>query len=199
MSASVINRNVVLVLNKNWQPIDVTTPAEAFCQMVTDVATALDIQGKDHLVPTRWKDWVNLSVREEDFSVGTPHGQVRVPTVIVLSKFSKMPIKRPKLTKQSLWERDKGTCQYTGKPLTPETANIDHIQPKSRGGASSWENLVIVDRTVNTRKANKTPSEAGLQLLKTPTRPAPVPAMAMIRNAHNVPDWELFGISSDKS
>lgn len=195
MSTSVINKSVVLVLNKNWQAIDTTTPAEAYCQMVTDVATALDIQGEDYLVPTKWSDWLKLDIRDEDFSVGTPHGRIRVPTVIVLANFSKMPVRRPKLSRETLWERDKGRCQYTGKPLTKESANIDHITPRSRGGKNSWDNLVIADKTVNTKKANKTPEEAGLKLISQPKQPAAMPAVALIRNPYAVPDWRLFGVA----
>ena len=51
----ILHKNIVLVLNRNWQAIDIKTPAEVFCQMATDVATALDIQGSDWMVPTKWE------------------------------------------------------------------------------------------------------------------------------------------------
>ncbi|MDF1853728.1 MAG: hypothetical protein P1U85_23040 [Verrucomicrobiales bacterium] len=60
MSASILHQNIVLVLNRNWQAINTKTPAEAFCQMATDAATALDIQGADFMVPTKWDDWQQL-------------------------------------------------------------------------------------------------------------------------------------------
>ena len=95
--SSILHQKVVLVLNRNWQAINTRTPAEAFCQMASDVATGLDIQGTDWMVPTKWEDWRNLPVRDEDASIGTATGLIRVPTVIVVSNFAKVPMKRPKV------------------------------------------------------------------------------------------------------
>lgn len=189
---SVLHKNIVLVLNRNWQAINIKTPAEVFCQMATDVATALDIQGSDWMVPTKWEDWKELPIRDEDFSIGTPHGEIRVPTVVVLSRFSKVPMKRPKFNARNLWVRDGGRCQYTGRELKPGEGNIDHVVPRSRGGATSWDNCVLAARDVNSRKANRTPEEAGMKLLATPREPREVPVTALLKNVHDIPDWEPF-------
>ncbi len=189
---SVLDKQVVLVLNRNWQAIDVRNPAEAFCQMATDTATALDIRDDSSMVPTRWEDWRRLPVRENDFSIGTARGRIRVPTVLVLSRFSKVPTRRPKLNFRNLWERDGGRCQYTGRLLRPGEANIDHVVPRSRQGATSWENCVIADRAVNSRKGNRTPEEAGLSLLSVPAAPRELPATMLLRNVHGIPEWEPF-------
>lgn len=189
---SVLHKNIVLVLNRNWQAINIKTPAEVFCQMATDVATALDIQGSDWMTPTKWEDWKELPIRDEDFSIGTPHGEIRVPTVVVLSRFSKVPMKRPKFNARNLWVRDGGRCQYTGRELKPGEGNIDHVVPRSRGGATSWDNCVLAARDVNSRKANRTPEEAGMKLLATPREPREVPVTALLKNVHDIPDWEPF-------
>lgn len=189
---SVLHKNIVLVLNRNWQAINIKTPAEVFCQMATDVATALDIQGSDWMIPTKWEDWKELPIRDEDFSIGTPHGEIRVPTVVVLSRFSKVPMKRPKFNARNLWVRDGGRCQYTGRELKPGEGNIDHVVPRSRGGATSWDNCVLAARDVNSRKANRTPEEAGMKLLATPREPREVPVTALLKNVHDIPDWEPF-------
>src|SRR5437763_12453252 len=94
---SVINKATVLVLNRNWQAINIRTPAEAFCQMATNVATALEIEGEDHIRPVRWDEWITLPIREQDEAVHTVGGAIRVPTVIVAVNFGKVPKKRPKL------------------------------------------------------------------------------------------------------
>lgn len=189
---SVLDKHVVLVLNRNWQAINVRTPADAFCQMATDVVTALDIREDESMIPTRWEDWRKLPVRENDFSVGTAHGQIRVPTVVVLSRFSKVPMKRPKFNARNLWERDGGRCQYTGRPLRPGEGNIDHIVPRSRGGETTWENCVLAAREVNSRKANRTPEEAGLTLQRRPETPRELPVTLLLRNVHGIADWEPF-------
>ena len=81
------------------------------------------------MVPTKWEDWRNLPVREEDASIGTASGRIRIPTVIVVSNFAKVPMKRPKFNSRNLWERDGGKCQYTGRKLRPGEGNIDHVIP----------------------------------------------------------------------
>jgi len=195
MSTSILHQKVVLVLNRNWQAINTRTPAEAFCQMATDAATALDIHGKDCMSPTTWEDWQKLPVREDDASIGTAHGLIRVPTVIVCAKFAKVPMKRPKFGSRGLWERDGGRCQYTGRSLQPGEGNIDHVVPRSRGGDTSWENCVLAAREINSRKADRTPDEAGLALHRPPLAPREMPVTAFLRNTHGISDWDPFMLS----
>ncbi len=189
---TVLHKNIVLVLNRNWQAINVTTPAMAFCQMAGDVATGLDIHGVEAMIPTKWDDWLTLPVRDGDNAIGTPRGTVRVPTVIVLSNFAQVPLKRPKFTARNLWARDGGRCQYTGRELRPDEGNVDHVLPRSRGGDTSWDNCVLADRRVNSRKADRTPAEAGLKLRREPAEPRAVPVTFLLRNQHGIADWDVF-------
>ena len=187
-----LHKNIVLVLNRNWQAINITTPAMAYCQMSTDVATGLDIQGNDHMVPTKWEDWLKLPVRDEDESIGTASGALRVPTVIVLARFSRVPMTRPSFNASNLYARDGGRCQYTGESLAPGEGNVDHVVPRSRGGATSWENCVLASRSVNSRKADKTPKEAGLKLISEPKEPRQMPVTFFLKNTHGIDDWNIF-------
>src|SRR5213595_4041214 len=82
--SDILNKTIVLVLNRNWQAINIRTPRDAFCQMATKVATALDIEGDEHIRPVKWDEWITLSVREHDAFVRTARGAIRVPTVIVV-------------------------------------------------------------------------------------------------------------------
>jgi len=68
--------------------------------------------------------------------------------------------------------RDNGTCQYCGTKITRELAELEHIVPRSRGGVTSWENCVMSCHDCNSKKGNKTPHEAGMRLIKTPTKPS---------------------------
>lgn len=188
----ILHRATVLVLNRNWQAIHVKTPADAFCMMATGAANGLDLQGDESISPLKWEDWLKLPVREEDRAVNTPRGAVRVPTVIVASNYAKVPLCRPRFGARGIWERDGGVCQYTGRKLAPGEGNIDHIVPKSRGGASSWENCVLSHREVNERKADRLPQEAGLRLLREPVVPRALPATLLIRNLHGISDWQRF-------
>ncbi len=188
----ILNKSIVLVLNRNWQAINIRTPQEAFCMMATNVATGLDIEGENHIRPVTWDEWITLPIRAQDNAVHTVRGQIRVPSVIVAVNFARVPKKRPKLCAKNIRERDGNRCQYTGKLLKPDEGSLDHVLPRSRGGADTWENLVWSSKDVNTRKGNRLPHEAGLRLLNTPRAPKEKPVSALIRNAHGVAEWGLF-------
>jgi 5-methylcytosine-specific restriction endonuclease McrA len=193
----ILNKTIVLVLNRNWQAIHVRTPQEAFCMMATNVATALEIELADDaraeaLRPVTWDEWITLQVRPQDNAVQTVRGPIRVPTVIVAVNFARVPKKRPKLCAKTIRERDGNRCQYTGELLKPDEGSLDHVVPRSRGGRDAWENLVWSSKAVNTKKGNRLPEEAGLKLLNVPRAPKELPVSAFLRNAHGVADWKLF-------
>jgi 5-methylcytosine-specific restriction endonuclease McrA len=190
--SEVLNKSIVLVLNRNWQAINVRTPQDAFCQMATNVATALDIEGESSIRPVTWEEWITLPVREGDQAVRTARGAIRVPTVIVAVNYARVPKRRPKLSARTIRERDGNRCQYTGKLLRPEEGSLDHVLPRSRGGVDSWENLVWSCKLVNSKKGDRLPQEAGLTLLTMPRAPKELPASALIRNSHGVAEWRLF-------
>ena len=203
--SEVLNKNIVLVLNRNWQAINIRTPADAFCQMATNVATALEIEAEDaalrtphsefrasNIRPVTWDEWITLPIRDGDNAVRTPRGAIRVPTVIVAVNYARVPKKRPKLCARAIRERDGNRCQYTGVLLRPDEGSLDHVLPRSRGGADTWENLVWSAKKVNQRKADRLPHEAGLKLLAVPRAPKELPVTALLRNAHGVADWGLF-------
>src|SRR5262245_46494505 len=188
----ILNKSIVLVLNRNWQAINIRTPQDAFCQMATNVATALEIDRENHIRPVTWEEWITLPIRDGDNAVLTVRGAIRVPTVIVALNFAKVPKKRPKLCAKAIRERDGNRCQYTGKVLRPDEGSLDHVLPRSRGGKEQWENLVWSDKTVNAKKGNRLPHEAGLKLLTVPRAPKELPVTTLIRNPHGVPEWKLF-------
>jgi 5-methylcytosine-specific restriction endonuclease McrA len=190
--SDILTKAVVLVLNRNWQAINVRTPQEAFCMMATNVATGLEIEGEDHIRPVTWEEWIRLPIREQDEAVRTVRGSIRVPTVIVAVNYAKVPKKRPKLCARGVRERDGNRCQYTGVLLEPQEGSLDHVVPRSRGGQDTWENLVWSSKAVNTRKGNRLPHEAGLKLLKLPRAPKEVPVTALIRQVPGLDDWKLF-------
>jgi 5-methylcytosine-specific restriction endonuclease McrA len=190
--SDILNKNIVLVLNRNWQAINIRTPQDAFCQMATNAATALDIEDESRIRPVPWDEWISLPIRDGDNAVRTAHRIIRVPAVIVAVNFARVPKKRPKLNARNIRERDGNRCQYTGRLLRPDEGNLDHVVPRSRGGADTWENLVWSAKDVNHRKADRLPHEAGLRLLTVPRAPRELPVTAHLRNAHGVAEWKLF-------
>ncbi len=190
--SDVLHKATVLVLNRNWQAIDIKTPADAFCMMASGTATALAITVGEDMSPVKCREWFNLPVREADNAVLTVNGPVRVPTVIVLARYDKVPKHRPKLSGRGIWDRDGGVCQYSGRKLSRDEGNIDHVIPRSRGGKTSWDNCVLADKRVNSKKADRTPEEVGLKLRRKPVAPKDMPSTYFIRNTHGVTDWEIF-------
>jgi 5-methylcytosine-specific restriction endonuclease McrA len=208
---NILTKATVLVLNRNWQAINVRTPQEAFCMMATNVATGLEIEFEDesatddlsfrtphsalrtrNIRPVSWEEWIILPIREQDEAVHTVRGQIRVPTVIVAVNYAKVPKKRPKLCAKAIRERDGNRCQYTGRLLHPNEGSLDHVVPRSRGGKDAWENLVWSAKEVNQRKADRLPHEAGLKLLSVPRAPKELPISVLIRNTAEVEDWKPF-------
>ena len=79
----ILNKAMVLVLNRNWQAVNVRTPQEAFCMMATNAATGLEIEGEHHIRPVTWDEWITLPIGPQEKAVQTVRGPVRAPTVIV--------------------------------------------------------------------------------------------------------------------
>src|SRR5260221_14307672 len=146
---------IVVVLTRSWQAMSMRTAADAFCQMATNVETALEIDGENSIRPVMWDEWITLPIRDSDHAVHTVRGAIRVPTVIVAVNFAKVPKKRPKLSAKTIRERDRNRCQYTGKLLRPDEGSLDHVLPRSRGGKDEWGNLAWADKTVNAKKGNR--------------------------------------------
>jgi hypothetical protein len=97
----------VLVLNRQWQAINVITVQAALSMMAADAATGMDFSD-GNFIPVKWSDWLNLPVRAGDDCGSTPSLRVREPRVIIAVKFNKVPLKRPRLTIRHLRERDGG-------------------------------------------------------------------------------------------
>src|ERR1039458_1845702 len=157
--SDILNKTIVLVLNRNWQAINIRTPQDAFCMMATNVATALEIEFDDDacaayshasrithhasgIRPVTWDEWITLPVRDGDHAMRTVHGAIRVPTVIVAVNYARVLKNRPAPCARAIRERDGNRCQYTGALLRPDEGSLDHVVPRSRGGPDTWENLV---------------------------------------------------------
>jgi 5-methylcytosine-specific restriction endonuclease McrA len=192
MSNGHLKHSTVLVLNRNWQAINVNTPMDALSMMYADTATGLYVKENEFMNPMKWQEWINLPYDENYSYIKTIGCEIKIPKVIILSHYNKVPKKRPKFTKKNIWLRDGGVCQYTGKKLSQNEGNIDHVLPKSRGGVTSWTNCVLTHHKVNAMKADMTPDEAGLKLLKQPIAPKDVPTSVYIKNIHNIKEWNMF-------
>ena len=165
----------VLVLNKNWSALRIINAAEALADLFVGRVEAIDTDYQAYDFPT----WRELSAYKSQFEpdqhdfVQTVKDAVLVPAVIRLLKFDK--VKRPtvRMSRRNVYLRDNYTCQYTGKKLLASELNLDHVVPTSRGGRTTWENVVCCSIEVNSKKGDRTPQEAGLSLIREPKKPDP--------------------------
>jgi 5-methylcytosine-specific restriction endonuclease McrA len=139
---------VVLVLNQNYEPLNVCNIPRAFRLVFGFKAEVIEY---DHA---------------EIRSIRAVH---RAPSVIRLQHHIRRPRPRVKLTRREIFVRDRNTCQYCGR--TGNDLTLDHVLPRHRGGAHTWDNLVAACRPCNHRKGGHTPDEARLRLLRQPFEP----------------------------
>jgi len=156
----------VLVLNRLYQPVHVTSVRRAFSLLYQGIARAIDDQYKLY----EFSDWAALSAAEYD-SVATISRRIRVPRVLVLSAYEHLPKGRVRFSRLNIYSRDGDTCQYCGRKLPRSELNLDHVVPRSQGGKTSWENVVCSCVPCNLRKGGCTPEQAKMRLMKRPLRP----------------------------
>ncbi len=164
----------VLVLNRLWQAVNVCSVRRAMSLLFEGHAQVVFGHGDGEFKTYGFGEWRDFSVRSqlpEDEAVCTVSFRIRVPRVILLLAFDRLPKKEVKFTRHNLFERDKNTCQYCGQTLDRKDLNLDHVVPRDRGGPTTWENIVCSCIPCNTRKANRTPLEAHLRLIRKPKRP----------------------------
>ena len=181
----------VLVLNKNWQAINTSTAGHAISLIFSGQAKGILVEDSK-IQALEWEEWINISVPDDDAVISTVDKKIKIPSIIVLCFYDKIPKQSVKLTQNNLWERDNFTCQYTGTKVNKTTGNIDHIIPRSLGGKTTWENCVIACREINDKKSDKTPEQAGLALIRKPIRPRTMPVSFFIKNKEGNADWNWF-------
>jgi 5-methylcytosine-specific restriction endonuclease McrA len=132
-------------------------------------------------------------VEQYDASIRASSYVLQVPAVIRLRKAFRRFAKPVKFSRVNIYARDRHRCQYCGATCTPNELTYDHVTPRSRGGRTTWENIVSCCYACNRRKANRTPAEAGMKLLATPLRPTWMPAVQIRVSATSVPDaWRDY-------
>jgi 5-methylcytosine-specific restriction endonuclease McrA len=157
----------VLVVNRFFQPVQITSARRAFLLLYGGSALAIDEIGEMHDFPA----WRELPVRDGDHGLSIVGGSLRVPRVLHLRRYERT--RRPviRLSRKNVMLRDAHQCQYCGRRLPVRDLNIDHVLPRSRGGPDSWENLVTACRICNLRKGWRTPDEAAMRLMRSPGPP----------------------------
>lgn len=197
----------VLVLNRSYLPIHVTSVRRAFSLVYQGVARVVD----DEYRTFDFEQWSRSRVHERVVSsahaidghlaattaassawIGTSRGPLAAPRVILLTVFDRMPRRHVRFSRVNVMTRDGFTCQYCGERPPRSQLNLDHVVPRAHGGRSTWENVVASCLDCNRRKGGRTPEQAGLRLLRAPARPrwTPLASLPLAHARHA--EWRPF-------
>ena len=137
----------VLVLNASYEPINICAARRALVLVLKGVASAEE---------------------ESTLHVHSARKTVKLPSVIRLLEYRRIPHQTRALSRKNILMRDRYTCQYCHRTLPSAELTLDHVVPRSRLGESNWENLVACCNPCNNRKGSRTPDEAGMRLARPP-------------------------------
>lgn len=141
----------MLVLNATYEPINVCTVRRAVVLLLKAKAEVIE---------------------HADWQLHSATTSLTRPVVIRLVTYVRIPrdTHRRKITRRAVFARDEWTCQYCG---SRSNLTVDHVIPKSKGGGSSWDNIVASCAPCNRRKGNSLPRQVGMKLLREPRTPNP--------------------------
>lgn len=192
-----LNRHRVLVLNKTWNAIAIASIQRA---MILLFSTYKNGEPKAKIIDSTvfstytWEDWSKLVPDENDLKIRSANQEFKLPEIILLSRYDKIPRQKVSFSRKSLYKRDNYTCQYCGDnypEISMEDLTIDHIHPRSRGGISSWTNCVIACLKCNMKKGDRLLSEIhNMKLTSTPKKPT----FSLFKgdNIHVPDSWKNF-------
>ena len=182
-----------LVLNKNWTPIATISLEDAICKVYSsykDGTPKAKIIEPETFRTFTWSDWSKLKPKDNEDKIAASNFIFRVPEIILLSRYEKTPKLKIHFSRRTLFKRDNNQCQYCGCKPGVEELTIEHVVPRSQGGATTWENCVIACVPCNRKKADRTPEQAKMKLLKQPKKPT----VNMLRfdSYKPIKSWESF-------
>jgi 5-methylcytosine-specific restriction endonuclease McrA len=190
--SSCLNEHV-LVLNRLWQAVNICTARRALTLLFEGRAQVVLDSADGSFQTFNFTQWCDFSEQvPHPESIHTISFRIRIPRVILLVIFDRLPKKEVKFTRHNIFERDRNTCQYCGQECERKDLNLDHVIPRDRGGPTTWENIVCSCIECNTLKANRTPAEAGMRLIRKPKRPKWRPFVQVNLGFQHHDSWKHF-------
>ena len=180
----------VLVLNRSWAAVQIASTRRAMSLLYQGLARA--VHPVDYTLYD-FDDWCELSQFEHNgLFINTVRFRIRIPEVVILRVFNGFVRQEVRFSRRNIFERDKNTCQYCGRSFDRKDLNLDHVIPRDRGGPTTWENIVCSCIECNTLKANRTPQEAGMHLVRKPKRPKWRPFVQINFSLRQHDSWKHF-------
>ncbi len=187
----------VLVLNRFYIAVHVIRVRRAVCLLFRELAEVIHVE-EGQFANYDFESWLIISDLQSELNgdgddwVRSVNFRFQPPRVIRLYHFDRLPKKSVRLTRRNVFARDGNHCMYCNKRFSASELSIDHVVPKSRGGATAWENVVSSCVRCNVRKGGRTPKEARMQLLKQPVRPKRSPLLGEKMRHPKYESWKAF-------
>ena len=180
----------VLVLNRSWVAVNVATVRRALTLVYQDVAR---IVAPEDYATYDFEGWIEASqTAKAGRRIYAATCSFCIPEVIVLSAFNGRFTKEVRFSRRNIFERDDNCCQYCGRKFERSELTLDHVVPRSRGGSSTWNNIVLACIRCNLRKGDRLLTEASMKLLRKPVKPHWATRVGVKLGRSYKPSWERF-------
>jgi 5-methylcytosine-specific restriction endonuclease McrA len=187
----------VLVLNRFYMAVHVVNVRRAFALLVRELAEVIHLE-EGQYANYDFQSWREISELKAEFKephedwVRAVNFEVQVPRVIRLLHFDRVPRQSVRFNRRNLFARDGNACQYCGKRFPTTELSLDHVVPRSRGGETTWENIVCACIACNVRKGGRTPKEAGMALVRPAAKPKRSPLLTIKLGNPKYESWKTF-------
>jgi len=190
----------VLVLNKFYAAVHIVNVKRAFALLFKESAEVVSIDNGQYN-SYDFSSWVDVSAFKAEYelpdedpyeSIRTFSIEIRVPKIIRLVVYDKLPKARVKFNRKNIFARDKNICQYCGKRFPTSELSLDHVVPRTQGGISTWKNIVCACTDCNKHKGGRRPVEAGMKLIRKPVQPRHCPIIQLKLGSNKYQSWKQF-------
>jgi 5-methylcytosine-specific restriction endonuclease McrA len=187
----------VLVLNRFYMAVHVVSVRRAFTLLFRELAEVVHVE-QGQYANYNFESWREISELKAKFKephedwVKAVNFEIQVPRVIRLLFYDRLPKQAVRFNRRNIFARDANRCQYCGKRFPTSELSLDHVLPRSRGGETSWENIVCSCVKCNVRKGGRTPHEAHMQLIRQPICPKRSPMLSLKLGNPKYESWKSF-------
>jgi 5-methylcytosine-specific restriction endonuclease McrA len=188
----------VLVLNRSFVPVHMTSAQRAFCMLFKAVAEVVMME-EGRLGLYNLESWQEVSEAkrridrgDENDWIRTVSYEIQVPRVVRLLLYNRFPDRRVSFNRRNLFGRDENHCQYCGKRFPTSELSLDHVVPLSQGGTNDWHNVVCACTRCNKLKGGRTPRQARMRLVRKPVEPRFDPMIRLKLRRRKYDSWKQF-------
>ncbi len=188
----------VLALNRLYLAIHIISAKRAFCLLCKGLAEVVD-STDGQFITYDFTSWQEVSEHRRIYARGpnddwvrTVSTEIQVPRIIRLLSYERMPKHTVKFNRRNIFARDHNQCQYCGKRFPTTDLSLDHVIPRSQGGAATWDNIVCACLACNIKKGGRTPKQANIKLIRKPEKPKRSPLLSQKLTQEKYQSWKSF-------